>query len=77
MTSEGYRVRLAESVHESRRSALTTTVPDQNTEEIQDAGHVDVLIIGAGVSGIGAALVEECRFSTTVTRTSLKPSLYQ
>jgi monooxygenase len=32
-----------------------TTAPDQGTEEIQDAGHVDVLIIGAGVSGIGAA----------------------
>jgi monooxygenase len=25
------------------------------TEKIQDAGHVDVLIVGAGVSGIGAA----------------------
>ena len=24
-------------------------------EEIEDAGHVDVLIVGAGVSGIGAA----------------------
>jgi monooxygenase len=27
----------------------------QGTQEIQDAGHVDVLIVGAGVSGIGAA----------------------
>ena len=32
-----------------------TTAPAQPTEEIQDAGHVDVLIVGAGVSGIGAA----------------------
>jgi len=36
-----------------------TTVPAQgpeaSTEEVQDAGHVDVLIVGAGVSGIGAA----------------------
>src|SRR6266536_2510353 len=32
-----------------------TTAPAQATEEIQDAGHVDVLIVGAGVSGIGAA----------------------
>ena len=31
------------------------TTPAQGTEEIQDAGHVDVLIVGAGVSGIGAA----------------------
>src|SRR6201982_3973599 len=31
------------------------TAPAQGTEEIQDAGHVDVLIVGAGVSGIGAA----------------------
>jgi monooxygenase len=32
-----------------------TTAPAQGTEETQDAGHVDVLIVGAGVSGIGAA----------------------
>ena len=32
-----------------------TTAPAQGTEEIQDAGHVNVLIVGAGVSGIGAA----------------------
>jgi NAD(P)-binding Rossmann-like domain len=31
------------------------TAPGQGTEEIKDAGHVDVLIVGAGVSGIGAA----------------------
>ena len=31
------------------------TAPAQGTEEIKDAGHVDVLIVGAGVSGIGAA----------------------
>ena len=29
--------------------------PAPGTEEIQDAGHVDVLIVGAGVSGIGIA----------------------
>jgi monooxygenase len=32
-----------------------TTLPAQDTAEIKDAGHVDVLIVGAGVSGIGAA----------------------
>jgi monooxygenase len=32
-----------------------TTAPAQGTGEIQDAGHVDVLIVGAGVSGLGAA----------------------
>ena len=32
-----------------------TTAPVQGTGEVQDAGHVDVLIVGAGVSGIGAA----------------------
>jgi monooxygenase len=32
-----------------------TTAPAPGTKEIQDAGHVDVLIVGAGVSGIGAA----------------------
>ncbi len=31
------------------------TAPAEGTQEIQDAGHVDVLIVGAGVSGIGAA----------------------
>jgi cation diffusion facilitator CzcD-associated flavoprotein CzcO len=31
------------------------TAPAQGTEEIRDAGHVDVLIVGAGVSGVGAA----------------------
>jgi monooxygenase len=34
---------------------MTTTAPAQAADEIQDAGHVDVLIVGAGVSGIGAA----------------------
>ena len=32
-----------------------TTLPDQDAADIKDAGHVDVLIVGAGVSGIGAA----------------------
>ena len=32
-----------------------STAPAQDVQEIQDAGHVDVLIVGAGVSGIGAA----------------------
>jgi monooxygenase len=33
----------------------TATGPAHGTEGIRDAGHVDVLIVGAGVSGIGAA----------------------
>ncbi len=33
----------------------TTTAGAPSGEQIQDAGHVDVLIVGAGVSGIGAA----------------------
>ena len=32
-----------------------TTAPSQDNAEIQDVGHVDVLIVGAGVSGIGVA----------------------
>ena len=31
------------------------TAPAQNSEQVEDGGHVDVLIVGAGVSGIGAA----------------------
>ena len=31
------------------------TAPAPGTDELQDAGHVDVLVVGAGVSGIGAA----------------------
>lgn len=38
------------------------TAPAPGTEEIQDAGHVDVLIVGAGVSGIGAAHHLQDRF---------------
>src|SRR4028118_1991933 len=38
---------------------MTTTAPTRASEQahpdVQDAGHVDVLIVGAGVSGIGAA----------------------
>src|SRR5256885_1768253 len=36
-------------------ATASMTAPAQATEEIQDAGHGDVLIVGAGVSGIGAA----------------------
>ena len=47
------------SHHASRRSShdddCTRDSPRTTPEEIQDAGHVDVLIVGAGVSGIGAA----------------------
>jgi monooxygenase len=38
---------------------MTTTAPTtgsaEGTQEFQDAGYVDVLVVGAGVSGIGAA----------------------
>ena len=39
---------------------MTTVAPGSATrpspeEETHDAGHVDVLVVGAGVSGIGAA----------------------
>ena len=36
-------------------TTASTTASAQDSEEIQDAGYVDVLIVGAGVSGIGAA----------------------
>ena len=36
-------------------TTASTTAPAQAAAEIHDAGHVDVLIVGAGVSGIGAA----------------------
>jgi cation diffusion facilitator CzcD-associated flavoprotein CzcO len=36
-------------------TATTTATGPAGTGEIQDEGHVDVLIVGAGVSGIGAA----------------------
>ncbi len=38
----------------ARRTAPTTARAEDG-QEIQDAGHVDVLVVGAGVSGIGAA----------------------
>ncbi|MBM7809035.1 cation diffusion facilitator CzcD-associated flavoprotein CzcO [Geodermatophilus bullaregiensis] len=38
---------------------MTTTAPtkaaEQGHPDVEDAGHVDVLVVGAGVSGIGAA----------------------
>src|SRR3984957_682217 len=35
---------------------MTTTASEtSSSQDVQDAGHVDILIIGAGVSGIGAA----------------------
>jgi cation diffusion facilitator CzcD-associated flavoprotein CzcO len=36
-------------------TAARTVAPAPGTEEVLDAGHVDVLVVGAGVSGIGAA----------------------
>ena len=42
-------------------TTASTTAPAQGTEEVQDAGHVDVLIVGAGVSGIGAHGDTTCR----------------
>jgi cation diffusion facilitator CzcD-associated flavoprotein CzcO len=42
---------------------MTTTVPDTTAAaDVRDAGHVDILIIGAGVSGIGAAHYMRERF---------------
>src|SRR6266571_2869799 len=59
MLPKGSELGLPVSVHASRRAVMTTTASTtasaQGTEEIQDAGYVDVLIVGAGVSGIGAA----------------------
>ena len=34
---------------------MTTTAPMMAGEQFHEAGHVDVLVVGAGVSGIGAA----------------------
>jgi monooxygenase len=34
---------------------MTTTAPATEAQQTEEAGHVDVLIVGAGVSGIGAA----------------------
>jgi monooxygenase len=36
-------------------TTAVTTTSAEGTEEIKDAGHFDVLIVGAGVSGIGTA----------------------
>jgi len=36
-------------------TTASVTVLEQDAAGIQDGGHVDVLIVGAGVSGIGAA----------------------
>jgi monooxygenase len=38
------------------------TAPQQATMDVRDAGHVEVLIVGAGVSGIGAAHHLQVRF---------------
>ena len=48
--------------------------PAQDTEEIQDAGHVDVLIGGAGISGIGAAQHLPDQFPTGPSPTSTRSS---
>ena len=55
----GPELRLPAALDASRRCAMTTTAhrpprPRARPRD-EDAGHVDVLIIGAGVSGIGAA----------------------
>ncbi|MEX5716940.1 hypothetical protein [Geodermatophilus maliterrae] len=38
---------------------MTTTAPAEDAEQgradVRDAGHVDVLVVGAGVSGAAAA----------------------
>src|SRR5580692_7569490 len=55
----GPELGLRAALDASRRCAMTTTAretaPVGGPAEVQDAGHVDVLIIGAGVSGIGVA----------------------
>jgi ribulose 1,5-bisphosphate synthetase/thiazole synthase len=41
---------------ERRDAAMTgAATTERNQPDVRDAGHVDVLIVGAGVSGIGAA----------------------
>ena len=45
-------------------TTASVTTPAQAAEETQDAGHVDVLIVGAGVSGIGVAHHVRDRFPT-------------
>jgi monooxygenase len=41
---------------------MMTTAPQAATADVEDGGHVDVLIVGAGVSGIGAAHHLQYRF---------------
>ncbi len=45
-------------------ATASATASEQGTEESQDAGHVHVLIVGAGVSGIGVAHHLRDRFPT-------------
>jgi cation diffusion facilitator CzcD-associated flavoprotein CzcO len=45
-------------------TTASVTTPAQAAGEAQDAGHVDVLIVGAGVSGIGVAHHGRDRFPT-------------
>ena len=55
----GPELGLLAAMDASRRWAMTTTAREAarapGAAEIEDAGHVDALIIGAGVSGIGVA----------------------
>ena len=65
-------------LHHSCREVCTTitAVPTSqpSSEHVQDAGDIDVLIVGAGVSGIGAGPGDRARDAEHVTMLQRSPS---